>query len=333
MRSMRVPVALLLTLTIPNLAFAQVGVGSRVATFAQAPAPASEDLTDEQKKERAKTIYIEAERLAAEGKWKAAVKLYEEAYYLVPGKHGFAHKVGVAAWEGGDCNKANNYLRHFLKYGDDAKHGDKIDEAKQILGEISVSGCATEEPATTTTTTTTTATIDPSEAENPLGKSTTEVRQNEARDAREAKKESKRGLLMGGSVLAGVGVLGVATGIAGLVVASSSADSLQSLSSNATTSGFPVGDYACRDGNAECPFDLERRMKTGNILGWVGLSVGGAALIGGAAMLAIYMVARKKNGGALETAPTEATAAVELTGLGPLMLPGGGGGAMAEIRF
>jgi hypothetical protein len=71
-------------------------------------------------------------------------------------------------------------------------------------------------------------------------------------------------------------------------------------------------------------------MKAGNIMGYVGLGVGGAALIGGAAMLAIYMVNRKKHGGSMEAAPT--TGGTELSGLGPMIVPGGAG-AMAEIRF
>jgi hypothetical protein len=100
------------------------------------------ELTEEQKSELAKQIYLEAEALAAAGDWVAALPLYEEAYYLVPGKHGFAHKVGVAAFAAGDCDKASVYLRHFLSYGDPDKSADKFARAKQILGEISISGCA-----------------------------------------------------------------------------------------------------------------------------------------------------------------------------------------------
>jgi hypothetical protein len=100
------------------------------------------NLTEDQKAELAKQLYLEAEALAAAGDWVAAVPLYEEAYYLVPGKHGFAFKVGVAAFAAGDCDKANVYLRHFSSYGDPVKNSDKIEESKSILGEISVSGCA-----------------------------------------------------------------------------------------------------------------------------------------------------------------------------------------------
>lgn len=344
MRSIRVPVVLLLSLAVPNLAYAG---GPKV--FAQIPPPPTgpaskpvepdpgtpgptENLTDEEKEERAKNLYIRAEGLSAQDNWVDAVPLYEEAYYLVPGKHGFAHKVGVAAWNAGDCDKANDYLRHFIKYGDTDKNPEKSAEAKQILGDISVSGCATQE--TTTTTTTTTKATEPSENENPLGESTTKTRQVEAKGAREAKKNEKKGLLLGGAVLAGVGVAGVVVGVVGLGVANGAAGSLKQLSSNRTMSGFPEGDYACRSAIAnECPATLEGRMSTGNTLGYIGLGVGGAALIGGAAMLAIYMVNRKKRGNKLETTPAEGAEGIELSAFGPMLVPGGGAGAMAEIRF
>ncbi|WP_181197863.1 hypothetical protein [Enhygromyxa salina] len=333
----RVPVALLLTLSMPGVALAQVppppsGPASQPQPTAQPdPQPQAQpsELSEDQKLELAKQKYMEAEALAGEGRWVEAVPLYEEAYYLVPGKHGFAHKVGTAAWNAGDCDKANTYLKHFLQYGDPEKHGEKIDEAKQILGEISVSGCATPTAATTTTSSTS---AEPTDTENPLGDTSTEIRQEEAKKARDAKKNEKRGLLIGGAALTGVGVAGLAVGITGLALASGAAGNLRSLSTNQTPSGFPVGDYACRSVPAnECPYKLESRLATGNVLGYVGLGVGGAALIGGVAMLAIYMTNKKKNGGALETASKDGK--VELTGLGPVVLPGGGGGAVAEIRF
>ena len=331
MRSiLRVPVALALTVSLPNVALASTLLQVPPPPSGPAetqPQPAAQPLTEEEKQEKAKQLYMQAEGLAAEGKWAEAVPLYEEAYYLVPGKHGFAHKVGVSAWNARDCNKANEYLKHFIKYGDESKDADKFAEAKQILGEISVSGCATEDTSTTTTTTTAVAEDD----DNPIITSSTEERQEANRAEKERVKSEKRGLLIGGSVLLGIGVAGVAVGIAGLAVSNGSANTLGDLSSNNTTSGFPEGDYACRsvDSN-QCPFDLEKRMRTGNVLGYVGLGVGGAALLGGAAMLAIYLVNKKKNSKAVEATPTEG--GTELSGLGPMFIPGGAG-AMAEIRF
>ncbi|HVI04451.1 MAG TPA: hypothetical protein VM869_37455 [Enhygromyxa sp.] len=323
-----------MTLSLPNVALAGTLVQVPPPPTGPAetqPQPEAQPLTEEEKAEKAKDLYLQAEGLAAEGKWVDAVPLYEQAYYLVPGKHGFAHKVGVAAWNARDCNKANEYLKHFIKYGDESKDADKFAEAKQILGEISVSGCATEDTSTDVTTPVAVA-EDPDD--NPIITSTTQERQEANRAEQERVKGEKRGLLIGGSVLLGIGVAGVAVGIAGLAMANGSANSLGTLSSNTTNTGFPEGDYACRGVPAsECPFDLEKRMKTGNTLGYVGLGVGGAALVGGAAMLAIYLVNKKKKGNkGLEATPTEGEAGTELSGLGPMIIPGGAG-AMAEIRF
>jgi hypothetical protein len=327
MRSLRVPVALALALSLPlpSVALAQVPPPPQEAApkVDESISGNSENMTEEQKTERAKTLFADAEALAAQERWAEATPLYEEAYYLVPGKHGFAHKVGIAAWKSGDCNKADIYLKHFITYGDPEKQKDKIDEAKVILGEISVSGCAT---TTTTTTTTTTNTATPEEEENPLGESTKDERQGEAANARRAKKDEKRGLLIGGAVLISVGVIGVGMGAAGLGVSSSSSNQLADLSTNATNTGFPVGDYSCRDKGEPCPYDLERRMTSMNIMAGVGFGIGGAALLGGIAMIAIYSSAKKKRGGSME-------GKAEVTAFGPTYMPGGGAGAMAAIRF
>lgn len=131
----------------PRVVVASVTPRNVAKAVAREPSPpqpryGSADLTEEQKTELARQLYREAEAHAAAGDWLAAVGLYEEAYYLVPGKHGFAHRVGVAAYNAGDCAKAETYLRHFLMYGDHEKQADRFEQAKQILGEISVSGCA-----------------------------------------------------------------------------------------------------------------------------------------------------------------------------------------------
>lgn len=323
--ALRAPVALALILSMPSLALAQVPPPPTEAApkVDESISGASENMSEEEKTERAKTLFSDAEGLAGQEKWAEAVPLYEEAYYLVPGKHGFAHKVGFAAWKAGDCNKADTYLKHFITYGDPEKQADKIAEAKIILGEISVSGCAT--TSTTTTTTTTNSNTTPEEEENPLGDSTKASRQDEAKGARDAKKNEKRGLLIGGAVLISVGVIGVGAGAAGLGISAGAGKQLTQLSTNDTNTGFPVGDYSCRDTGEACPFDLERKMKAMNGLAYAGFGIGGAALIGGIAMIAIYSSSKKKNG------PMEVGNA-EVTALGPTFLRGGAG-AMAEIRF
>lgn len=328
MQLIRVPVAILLTLSMPSLALAQVPPPPTGPATQPQPQPEAQpaqptEMTEDQKIELAKAKFMEAEKLYDQGRFAEAVTLYEEAYYLVPGKHGFAHKVGIAAFNAGDCNKSNTYLKHFLQYGDPEKDADKFEEAKQILGEISVSGCATAE---TTTTTTNTNTADPVDNENPLGESSTEIRQQEAAEARQTAKQEKRGLLVGGAVLTGFGVAGLVVGFAGLGVASGSASSLRDLSSNQTITGFPVGDYECRN-DLGCPSTLEGRLKLGNGLAYGGLIGGGVLTSVGVALLAVYMVNKKKNANSLANKGT-----LQLSGVAPALLPGGMG-AVAEVRF
>jgi hypothetical protein len=333
MRLIRVPVAILLTLSMPSLALAQVPPPPSGPVTQPEPQPEAQpqpqtqpsELTEDQKTELAKVKFMEAEELSKVGRWADSVPLYEEAYYLVPGKHGFAHKVGVAAFQAGDCNKANTYLKHFIQYGDPEKNADKFEEAKQILGEISVSGCAT---ATTTNTTTTNTTADPVDNENPLGDSSTEIRQQETAKARTDAKSEKRGLLIGGAVLTTFGGIGLIAGVAGLAIASGSAGSLRDLSSNQTNTGFPVGDYECRNvGASECPSKLESKLKLGNGLAYGGL-IGGGLLTGvGVALLVVYMINKKKS-----ASSTANNGKPQLTGIAPALLPGGMGG-FAEVRF
>jgi outer membrane protein assembly factor BamD (BamD/ComL family) len=92
--------------------------------------------------ERAKVLYDEAEGLAKEERWQEASAKYEEAYYLVPGKHGFAFKVGDAAWQAGDCARAEKYLQHFRTYAPRDKHADYMARTDVILNEIEFKGCA-----------------------------------------------------------------------------------------------------------------------------------------------------------------------------------------------
>jgi hypothetical protein len=98
--------------------------------------------------EQARTLYQEAEGLAKAGEWGPAADKYEEAYHLVPSKHGFAFKVGQAAWKAGDCSRADKYLAHFRTYGDMKKHAEYMGEADRILNEIEFKGCAVQ-PAET----------------------------------------------------------------------------------------------------------------------------------------------------------------------------------------
>ncbi len=102
------------------------------------PAPS---MTPEEKQAKAKELYIEANGKAEAGDWAGALSLYEQAYQLVPGKHGFALKVGVAAEKAGDCAKAITYYEHFLKYAEADKYQDDIASTQKSLDALEAGGC------------------------------------------------------------------------------------------------------------------------------------------------------------------------------------------------
>ncbi len=99
------------------------------------------ELSEDERMSKAKTFYAEAEAEAARSNWSAAAGLYEQAYYLVPAKHGFALKVATASDKAGDCTKAISYFEHFVTYADPEKHQADLKSAKQRLGELKKKGC------------------------------------------------------------------------------------------------------------------------------------------------------------------------------------------------
>jgi tetratricopeptide (TPR) repeat protein len=107
----------------------------------QATADPEPGMTEEEKLAKAKDLYIEAEGKAKEGQWAEALPLYEQAYYLVPTKHGFALKVGIAAEKSGDCAKAIEYYEHFLKYAESDKYADDIATTKKSVAALKKKGC------------------------------------------------------------------------------------------------------------------------------------------------------------------------------------------------
>jgi hypothetical protein len=323
MRLLRVPVVALLTVSLPNVALA--GALAETGTFAPgtlALAPADE-LTEEQKAEKAKGLYVEAERLAGDGNWEAAVVLYEQAYYLVPGKHGFAHKVGIASWKVKNCDKAYEYLTHFVTYGaSEPKNASKIEEANGILAEIEAAQCRTPEAEPEPEP----EPVKPVEEENPF-ENTDQPTGDTDKPGKGEKKKGGKGLLAGGAVLITLGVGGVVVGAVGSSMASKAGGMLDDLSSTSTNTGYPVGDYACRDATQECPTTLEGNLSTGKALTFAGFIGGGVLLVTGVALIALHAKKSKKAGASAKASN------VRLTGLGPALLPGGGGGATATLRF
>lgn len=309
--------ALITCLLVPSL------IVPRVA-LAQDP---NAELSPEQKLEKAKGLYGEAEKAFAAGDYVTAVQKYEEAYFLVPEKVGFAHKVGITAWKLGDCNKADEYLKHYVQYETNTeKNGDKIEESKKIIGEIAVSGCATPKPQPADTSGggggggTTEPNVGNDEPELTSGRD--ERQQSDDGGGGEKK---KKGLLIGGAVMLGLGVAAAGAGAGVLGKAQSNVSKLEDLSSNATPTFFPEGNFADDE-----PYNLDKQLDTLNPVGIACLAAGGVLIAGGAALIAVHAVKQKKaNGNANLRRKSNAP---RLTGLGVSPMPGGAA-AGASIRF
>lgn len=323
----------LLPALMPATALAQVPPAPDAVTEpapAAEPAPSTENLTEEQKMERAKGLYVEGEQAFQAGDYATATNKYEQAYYLVPGKHGFAYKVGLAAWNLGDCKKADDYFKHFVKYETDYEgKGDKIEEAKRVIGEIAISGCAqTAEaaaPAATDPSTQPAAETGPVTGDEPdLSSSADQRAQQEEESDKDVNQKAVSGLMIGGITMMVLGAGGLGLGIGSFVKANSNAKELADLSSNGTSTGFPAGDFS--DAST---FKLDSQVDTFNTLSVVGFTVGGVLLAGGAALIAVDVVKKKKAGGAQAKGKTQKP---QLTGVGPTFFKGGGG-ASASVRF
>ena len=307
------------TVALPSAAFAQVPPPPTAAAPPAAPAaaepaapavfPPPEDaaLSEDAKPDKAKELYIEAEGLAGNGDYTTAAPLYERAYFLVPGKHGFAYKVGYAAYNASprDCNKADEYLKHYLQYADPAKHPDWQDESKRIIGEIAVSGCATPKaaPAPVDTTTTTEPEPEPTQGEEVVFESAEDRRARESAAEEEERDAGKRsGLFKGGIAMTAIGVVALGAGTATLVMSSKRTNELANLSSSNiahTSTGFPSGDWACRVPGDPCVADLDKQRRGLNAASY-GLLIGGGVLTAaGVTMLVLDMSKKKKKSTAI----------------------------------
>ena len=290
-----------------------------------AAAEANQNLSEDEKLEKAKGLFLEANTAFDAGDYATATTKYEEAYYLLPGKHGFAYKVGLSAWNMGDCVKADEYFRHFVTYETDTERkGEQIAEAKRILGEIAVSGCAKKAEPDPAPVVAAPAATGPVTGDGPELVSARDQRDADAEETdKVADKNSVSGLLIGGIVLSVVGVGGIGMGIGTGVKAQSNANELADLSSNATNTGFPTGDFS-----ESSTFNLDSEIDTMNTLSIVGWTVGSVCLAAGISLIVVDVV-KKKNAG---KNAKKKTGGPEVTGLGPAIFQGGGGAA-ATMKF
>jgi tetratricopeptide (TPR) repeat protein len=324
MFSMKAPIALAVAsaLSLPSVAFA-------------APPPASPGgadpatMTDDQKMERAKALYGEADAAFQAGDYTTALAKFEEAYnFYAPQLHLFNFNIGSAAYELGDCVKAKTAFQRFLDLVPD--HPER-GTAQEKLIEIERSGCA--QPVTTTTpapvTTTTTGPVIEDDDDAPLLTSKKDEREEASereRDEKDAKKTDPL-LLTGIIMTAAGGAALIGSGIS-VGLARSKANRLADLASPGDT-GFPDGNYSDNE-----VFNLDQTRLPGNNAATIGLLVGGGVLAGvGVALLVVGLKRQKakraKLGDKNAALPKKRP---HLTGFGPSVLKGGGG-ASASVRF
>jgi hypothetical protein len=98
-------------------------------------------LNDDQRAEVSKAMVARAERAQAEGDLSCAIALLEEVYYRIPGHHIWAFRIGELAAAAGECQKASEYLRHFVKYGDTEEHAEALARAQQLLETPELKSC------------------------------------------------------------------------------------------------------------------------------------------------------------------------------------------------
>lgn len=282
---------------------------------------------------KAKGLYMQAEDFVANGNHAEAIPLYEEAYQLVPGKHGFAFKVGVSAYEVKDCVKAKKYFDHLIEYGSDQeKLAGKIKEAKSILAKIKKSKCdqpKAKAPAKPANQAPAAAPVAIDE-DNPFAKpkeltgtekeaadAVEKSRRRSAQTQRQVEKMKSYGFLsVGAASLVGGGVF--------LLLARQKGKRLGDLSQpSETLEFFPEGDFACRDPNAPCPYRMTRQMRTFNIVGYALLALGVAS-----AGTGTYFLLQQRKAGKRKQEPNPGTA----WRVSPYWAPGGAG-ATARVKF
>jgi hypothetical protein len=318
---------LCVSLALPNIALAAPPPPPKPGATAQPePQPQPEQLPDpstmsaDDKLNLAKRLYKEAKGFHDAGDYYNSVIKYEQAYTYAPDKHLFAYNLGVDAWELKDCARVKHYLQTFLL--NDDSNDDLRKDAKRILQEAeSNPECITQANAAAggggggggTSTT-----VEDNEEAPGLDRGNDGGGGEGNGDSKPKKKVS--GLLVGGAIMAVLGVGAAGGGAAVLVIGSGKKKELDALSEPGSTT-FPTGDY--REAR-----DLEASLKSLGLVGPVLLGVGGAMLVGGIALIAMDRGNKKKGKGAYANA-----GAPRLTGVGASPLPGGGGAAALTLSF
>ncbi len=294
--------------------------GSTTVVSDQPPDPNS--VSAEERLTWAKKLFKEASAAhAAEDFFNSVIK-FEQAYSFAPDKHIFAFNIGQDAWELKDCARVKQYLELFL-----IKETSKEDlrkQAQELLAKAENNKeCVTGGPAPTTTTPTNNTPTVADGGEGPDLKRRGEEDNSDNSDTGGAKKRGASGLLIGGVVLAVLGVGAAGGGIGTMLAAKGKASGITDTAGQSeATTGFAQGQY-----DSGVAGDM-KSLKTLNLVTPILLAAGGAMLVGGIVMIVIDRGNKKKGKGFYAR-----RSGVELAGIGAAPLPGGGAAGSFALHF
>lgn len=301
--------------------------GSAAAAAQPEQPPDPSTVSPEERINWAKKLFKEATDAHNREDYYNSVIKFEQAYSFAPDKHIFAFNIGQDAWELKDCARVKQYLELFL-----VKENQKMDlrkTAQDLLAKAENNPeCVTGGPAqgsnnTPTSGNNNTASSGPAvDTEDPLAQGKGKGKGGDSGDD-EPKKRGTSGLMIGGVVLAVLGVGAVGGGIGTLAIASSRANGIEEAAApGQVIQTFPQGQYT---DDVAGDFDS---LKTLNVVTPILLAAGGALLVGGIAMIAIDRGNKKKGKGFYAGSKK-----VQLTGIGAAPLPGGGAAGSFGLRF
>lgn len=292
--------------------------GSATAVADQPPDPAA--VSPEERLKWAKKLFTEARAAHdAEDFFNSVIK-FEQAYNFAPDKHIFAFNIGQDAWELKDCARVKQYLQLFLIK--ETANEDLRKKAQELLAKAENNKeCVTGGPEPVAGTPANNQPRGPAEdSEDPLLEKKNRNGDDDADDA--PKKRGASGLLIGGVVLAVLGVGAAGGGIGTMLAAKGKAASIED-AANVGPTNFAQGNYA----NSSASGD-QASLKTLNIVTPVLLAAGGAMLVGGIVMIVIDRGNKKKNKGFYAR-----QSGVQLGGIGAAPLPGGGAAGSIALHF
>ncbi len=313
-----------------SLAHPSVALGAMVASDGCEGAiqpdelPDVAGLSDEEKLEWAKKLYIEAKGFHDASNYYCSVIKYEQAYTYAPDKHLFAYNLGIDAWELKDCARVKHYMQLFMV--NDTDNDDLRKDAKRILDEAesnpecvtqagggggggggSSSGGSESEGSG--------APIEDTEAAPGLDRPDEGTGPTDSGPA----KKKVSGLMIGGVLLSVLGLGAAGGGVALTLAGKKKFDGITEASSTSNSTGFPQGFY---------DKDAADQAKSFGTIGPVLIGAGGALLVGGVVMIVLDLGNKKKGKGAYAKRD-----GFHLAGMGATPLRTGGGTASMTFRF